>query len=83
MASEAMGTEGDRLLLNSRFVCDGGGRFDAPTVLGDGAEPVGAWIPHGTALPPSLLAGTLAALAASRGRGEAARIAVGADGVQR
>ncbi len=57
VASDAMGTEGDRLLLNSRFVCDGGGRFDAPTVLGDGSEPVGAWIPHGTALPPSLLAG--------------------------
>ena len=54
---EAIGIAGDRLLLSSRFVCDGGGGFDAPTVLTDGSEPVGAWIPDGTALPQSLLAG--------------------------
>lgn len=51
---EAIAAEGDRLLLSSRFACDGAGAFDAPTVLTDGSEPVGAWIPDGTALPPSL-----------------------------
>ena len=53
-----IGTAGDRLLLCSRFSCDGGGAgFGAPTVLTDGSEPVGAWIPDGTELPRSLLAG--------------------------
>lgn len=52
-----IGTAGDRLLLSSRFACDEGGGFDAPTVLTDGSETVGAWIPHGTPLPPHLLAG--------------------------
>ena len=54
---DMIGLEGDRLLLSSRFACDGGGRFGAPTVLTDGSAPVGAWLPHGTALPPSLLEG--------------------------
>ena len=58
VTAEQIGAAGDRVLLGSRFACDeGGGGFDAPTVLTDGSEPVGAWIPHGTPLPPDLLAG--------------------------
>ncbi len=53
---EAIGDEGDRLLLCSRFACDAGGiAFGGPTLLAaEGTEPVGAWIPDGTALPESL-----------------------------
>ena len=55
---EMIGTAGDKLLLCTRFACEGGGGgFGAPTVLTASSEPVGAWIPEGTALPPSLLAG--------------------------
>lgn len=57
VAPEAIGTEGDRLLVSGRFACDGGGGFAAPTVLTCESSPVGAWIPHGAALPPSLLSG--------------------------
>ena len=54
---EEIGAEGDKLLLCSRFACDGRGEFDTPTLLTDGSEPVGAWIPHGTPPPPSLQEG--------------------------
>jgi len=54
---DVIGTDGDRVLLSSRFVSDDGAGYDAPTVLTDGSEPVGAWIPQGTEVPASILAG--------------------------
>lgn len=54
---EAIGSEGDRVLLCSRFACDtSGGTFDGPTLLtADTAEPVGIWVPDGVAVPASVL----------------------------
>lgn len=56
---EAIGSERDRLLLSSRFVCDtGGGAFDGPAVLtASTGEPVGLRVPAGTAFPASVLRG--------------------------
>ncbi|MXW16552.1 MAG: hypothetical protein F4123_01460 [Gemmatimonadetes bacterium] len=53
---EAIGSEGNRVLLCSRFACDtGGGTLDGPTLLAaDTGEPVGIWVPDGTALPASV-----------------------------
>ena len=50
---DAVGSDGNRLLLSSRFVCDTAGKaFAGPTLLTTaGAEPVGVWIPDGVSLP--------------------------------
>ena len=55
----AIGTEGNRLLLSSRFVCDSGHvAFDRPTLLTAAqVEPVGIWTPDGTGFPESLADG--------------------------
>ena len=49
----AIGGDRNRLLLSSRFACDAASvAFDRPTLLTTAeAEPVGVWIPDGTALP--------------------------------
>ena len=58
VTADAAGAMGDRLFLSSRFVPESGPvSFSAPTVLVAGSEPVGAWVPDGTAPPPSLSAG--------------------------
>lgn len=56
---EAIGNEGNRLLLSGRFACDTGHvAFDRPTLLTTAeAEPVGVWIPDGMALPAALAEG--------------------------
>lgn len=53
---EEIGSRGDRLLLSSRFACDAGDIvFGGPVLLmADGTEPVGVWVPDGTAAPESL-----------------------------
>ena len=53
---EAVGSDGDRLCLSSRFACDTGGiAFGGPALLtAGGTEPVGAWVPDGKAFPASL-----------------------------
>ena len=50
---DVVGSDGNRLLLSSRFVCDTGGIvFDGPTLLtAAGTEPVGLWVPRGVSLP--------------------------------
>ena len=59
LAPEAVGCDGNRLLLSSRFVCDAGRlAFDRPTLLTtEGTEPVGVWVPEGMELPGSLWEG--------------------------
>lgn len=59
VSPEAIGRGGNRLLLSSRFVCDAGHvAFDRATLLTAAqAEPVGIWIPEGTAFPESLADG--------------------------
>ena len=54
-----IGREGNRLLLSSRFVCDAGHvASDRPTLLTAAeAEPVGVWVPDGTAFPTTLADG--------------------------
>ena len=55
VTAETIGSEGNRLVLSSRFACETGGiAFNGPTLLTAGAEPVGIWIPDGTRFPTSL-----------------------------
>ena len=59
LSPEAIGSEGNRLVLSSRFACDAGQvAFERPTLLTTAeAEPVGVWIPDGMALPAALADG--------------------------